>query len=549
MAISAHNANALLPGSRKLIERHFEEFERIAGLARKSLLAGELGTSAAYVQVVAYYAWFHPTGLFASPELEEILSQIGKSLPAVHPELSPNSQAPAKKILHVLTEVHSLGGHTRLTWRWIRGDANRNHSVALTRQGATEVPEPLRTATEESGGKILYLDRNSGGLLARAQELRRLAADADQVVLHIHPYDVIPSLAFADRSQRPPLAFLNHNDHVFWIGGSTADQIAEIRDSGRRLSQDRRGIPESRSTLLPIPLEENAAPIGRSAARQKLGLPEDAVIILTVAAAYKYNAPAGAHFTDALLPVIQKYPNVMLLAIGPAERDEWASAANQASGRIKVLGRRADAEVFYQAADIYLDSFPFSSLTSFLEAGSYGIPLVSYRAHSAEAEILCGDDPALSGLMKQPRTMGEFQSEVCQLVEDGKSRTALGKSTREAILDCHMNGGWSRFVEALYSRCETTSVGDLQDENRTCRKVTELDADLAQIFEISGLTNDVGYIFRNTVGLFPFKERMRIWRDVFGCDWRHLPLSLLADQQKVRVKLAWSQLMKLSAKN
>ena len=524
------------------IEKYFAEFEKLRALAAEYFLAGDRESSAAYIQAAGYYAWLHPTGLFASPELEDLLTRIGASLASQSLSARRAPQAPPKNVLHVLTEVHGLGGHTRLTWRWIEADAGRCHSVALTSQGAPEVPDPLIKAAEATGGKVYFLDRGPGGLISRAEALRKLAANFDHVALHIHQYDVVPLIAFARREHRTPLSFLNHNDHVFWLGTTIADQVAEMRDSGRRLSESRRGISKSRISMLPIPLEVKPDLLERGEAKKQLGIAEDAIVLLTVASAYKYNAPEGRHFTDVLLPILRSHPRAQLLVIGPADAGVWAAASRQAAGQLKVLGRRGDTALFYQAADIYLDSFPFSSLTAVLEAGCHGAPIVSYCARSAGAEILCGDDLALSGLILRGCNPDEYARQIARLIEDPKLRSDLGRSTRESLIAFHAKGGWNEFLEKLYLRASAAAGSEVKQERRIPREVGELETQLNEVFSISGLACDVSYILRNTVGFFPFKTRMKIWRDVFGSRWRLLPACLLPDWQKVGLKLIAQQI-------
>ncbi len=517
----------------RAIEQYFAEFQRLSARARECLLAGDRESSAAYILAAGYYAWLHPTGLFASSELEDLLDKIGSS-PGPSPSTAPRAPAaPLKDVLHVLTEVHGLGGHTRLTWRWIEADAGRSHSVALTSQRVLEVPAPLIRAAEASGGKVYFLDRGPGGLISRAQALRNLGADFDHVALHIHPYDVVPLLAFARGEQRPPLSFLNHNDHVFWLGTNIADQVAEMRDSGRKLSETRRGIAPSRISMLPIPLEVKPELLERSEAKRQLGIAQDAIVLLTIAGAYKYNAPEGQHFTDVLLPILQRHPKAQLLAIGPSDTGVWASASRRAGGQLKVLGRRADTALFYQAADIYLDSFPFSSLTAVLEAGCHAAPIVSY---SARAEILCGDDLALSKLILRGSNAGEYARQIDRLIENPGLRKDLGRSTRESLIAYHAKGGWNEFLEELYLRSAEAARCEFVPGARVSREVGELETQLSEVFSISGLATDVSYVMRNSVGFFPLKTRMKIWRDTFGSKPRLLPACLLPDWLKVYLK-------------
>ena len=63
--------------------------------------------------------------------------------------------------------------------------------------------------------------------------------------------------------------------------------------------------------------------------------------------------------------------------VGAGERPDWTAAVERTNGRIVTYPERAGTSVLYDAADIYVDSFPAVSITSLLEAGSLGIPLVT----------------------------------------------------------------------------------------------------------------------------------------------------------------------------
>ena len=526
------------------IEEHFIAFQGLVRRASKLLAEARYDESALYVQVAAEYAWFHPSGLFASPELDGILAQIGRALPhssGENVQIRPPSSS-SRNVLHVLTEAYGLGGHTRFVWRWIQNDAGRCHSVVLTRQGEREPPEALLENVAVAGGAVHYLDRHAGRFLTRVQALRRVAAEADQVVLHTHPYDVIPLIAFAGIPHRPRITLMNHADHVFWPGGSLVDQVAHIRGSGRRLSERRRGIAQSRCPLVPVPLGDEPGPSQRSGAKKKLGLPEDAVVLLTIASSYKYASIGDTHFADVLLPVLQKYPNAVLYVIGTEACDEWVNAAQQAGGRMQVLGKRHDTDLFYQAADIYLDSFPFSSLTSVLEAGCHGTPIVSYRLHPEVAEVLYTDDPALTNTIVHAPSVEGFRQQVSRLIEDGDSRRRIGAETRESIIAVHVSSGWNRFVEEMYSGGSHGSPTQPPSGLDQPRDISELDVRLVQIFARSGLSKDLPEILCTHLALFPLKVRLGIWRETFGGAWRSLPHFLPSDWQKTKIKRLRSRL-------
>ena len=113
--------------------------------------------------------------------------------------------------------------------------------------------------------------------LSWAKRLRQIAHRADIVVLHIGNRDIVPMIAFANKEQLPPIVYLDHSDHLFWLGACISDIVVNFRKSGMRLSQERRGIEARRNVMLPIPLECFPRTFSRREAKMHLGFPEKAL--------------------------------------------------------------------------------------------------------------------------------------------------------------------------------------------------------------------------------------------------------------------------------
>src|SRR5690606_12343399 len=96
-----------------------------------------------------------------------------------------------------------------------------------------------------------------------------------------------------------------------------------------------------------------------------------------------------------------------------------------AQNRIIALGERIDTAAYYQAADIYVDSFPFGSTTSLLEAGSCGVPLVGLFPFSERSAILGPGTPALARCLIRVRALHDYHGVLSRLILDGDLRREL----------------------------------------------------------------------------------------------------------------------------
>ncbi len=408
------------------------------------------GEAALAAQVAANHAVLWHPGRFTSPRLERQLQDLGEaavSSPA-WPERTPRPGEPLR-ILHVATRIHAIGGHGRMMARWIAADVENKHSVALTRQYRT-FPAALAKGLEEV--PIVRVNRAVGGLLTWARRLQVLMAQSDVMVLHVHNMDILPFLALAGMRRRPRVILLDHADHLFWLGAGFADLVVNTRRSGQELAASRRGIEPQRGMLLPLRLDKPARTHSRSAAKAALGLPGDSIVLLTVARGTKFRDLPGMTYADSLLPVLKSNPRVRLVAVGPGGTADWSAAERAAPGQILMHPERPDVELFFQAADIYIDSFPFPSITSLFEAGLHGIPLVTRVAFGSGCRVMGADSPGIDEVILRASGIEDLQQTVMALVADEVLRNDLGLRTRASIEATNMGDGWNRALAAVYDR-------------------------------------------------------------------------------------------------
>lgn len=433
---------------------HRTAFETLRTEALDAHARGRHLEAATRAQMAATYAYFHHGGIWASPQLERMLMTIGREVldRPLPPRERPHG-APIERVLHVLTRVASIGGHSRMLWRWVSQDDRRSHSVVLTRQGALPIPDDLLQATLARGGTVRSLNRTRGDTLTWARDLREMAAGFDLVVLHIFAEDAIPVIAFGERAGLPPIAFVDQADHAFSIGAGTADLYIPLRESGARLAMERRGVAAERvSDLLPITLPLIERTQDRAQAKRQLGWAEDSVVMLSIARAPKFRAFEGRHFASTFRELLVRHPQLMLVVVGPGDDEVWRELGELTGGRAIALAETPDTKRYYEAADIYLDSFPVISNTSLLEAGSHEVPLVSRCRQPGEHTIFCADAPGFAADIARTSDVGEYIASIEALVLDAELRERIGRTTRESIVDAHVGSGWQRYLERIYEQ-------------------------------------------------------------------------------------------------
>lgn len=531
-----------------LIPQNFEVFRNLVAEAREFANHGNYNAAAVYAEIAAFHAQFKHCGLFSSPELENILLKIGRQITqtTVTPTPEPSLSKRPKNILHVSTNISSpFGGIPRFIRRWIQQDTQRSHSLALTKQAPNEVPQILRELVSNSHGKIFLLNETIGGFISRAKRLRKIAATADIVVLHIWEHDVIPIIAFANKELSPPIIYVNHGDHCFWLGAAVSDVVANLRESGMRLSQKRRGIEAERNMLLPTILEPSHRQLSRAQAKQQLGIDENSTLLLSIARAPKYRKTDGISFADAHVPLLKKHDRAILVVIGPGGSEDWSTAIQQTQGRIIALGHTEDTAVYYQAADIYVDSYPFVSITSLLEAGSYGVPLVSRYPYSSDAcEILGADMPGLTGNLIRVHDLEEYTTVLSRLVADEELRLSLGEATRRRIVEVHMGSNWQHNLEEVYTRAATLPRVKVTSSPMDQMFITEPDVFWIRDHSWNCELDDM---IQPRLPIMPFEQRLYHWmRLAKKHGWQNQISLLLPEWFRLRYYLPLRSVLKMA---
>jgi hypothetical protein len=437
---------------------HVSQLNRILfnACVRQARACGDAGNFEEVLQWCSVAAWSASGqgwfGEVSSRDIEQELIRAAQQLPV--PKVTPPSRK-RPRWLHVFTEAYATLGHTNLCRRWIQFDSDVTHDVILLAQ-IGEGPANLEAAAKQSGGRCVVLDPTTS-LLQRAAELRNYAwENADVVLLHTHPDEVLGVVAFGIPGG-PVVVVVNHADHVFWLGCAVADQVLEIRRSGHLWTKQLRGV--ARSTILPIPLAQNeprspaavSGPGERETLRRSLGIPDSAVMLLTVGSAAKFEPGAGMDFIATAKEILRECDNAYLVAVGPEDEGCWREAKQATNGRMMPLGYQQDSTLFCRSADLYLEGFPLGSLTALLEAGQVGLMCV--RAPSPLP--FCSDSGSLDSV-PQAADLKDYVVRAVALIKNAAARIVGGKQLRQAIEMQHCGAGWLARLREIRSLLPTT---------------------------------------------------------------------------------------------
>ena len=387
----------------------------------------------------------------SSPRIDYNLRKVGAALAGCQKPRWTAPSEPGELCLHVLREALPAGGLTAMVTRWIENDrSGRRHSVALLSQ-KIPVPHSLTDAVEASGGRI-FITTPATSIPQQAAWLRNLANSlANYVILHVHGSDIIWGTAFGTAGG-PPVVLVNHAAHAFWVGASIADLVVNCRGSALESLWTAKFRGASRQATVPIPLllpksTTTPEPQVRSQAKIDIGLPGNAVVILTVGASFKFDAIGELDFVRVCESILHRLPGAFVLAVGFAGDERWRGASRRTAFRLLTLGTVSQSQLdnIHSATDIYIEGFPFGTTTSLLEAGLKGIPAVL-------APALCpppygSDGVALDDTLDRPKTIEDYEEQIAYLGSDPIARASSGERLRKAIAEHHTGQAWNCYLE------------------------------------------------------------------------------------------------------
>jgi hypothetical protein len=408
--------------------------------------------------MAATYAWLAPVGLLSDLRLERAVVHAVRGSGVV----TVDGDRRGGRVLHVLSEAYAIGGHTRQATQWMKRD-ERTSDVVLTNQHGP-VPDRLVESVRASGGELHDLRSTTPGLLDRAHLLRQHMDRADLVVLTVHPNDAVALAAVNLPGVRPPVIYANHADLAFWLGVAGADLLCDWRPEARALDVGLRGVPCERIGVLPLPVEAMPSSSGSGTLRRRLGLPDDALVAVTVADDWKVAAAWGRGMHHVVDRVLRWSPRLSVVLVGVTPNADWDRLAKRYPGRAVTVGRVPDPGPYLALADVYLESYPVRAGTTPLEAAAVGLPVLALAdvPEDSPAHVFQTGSPGLAGV-PVAATAEQFAVAVRRLAADGDLRRRQGDEVRAAVLAAHDGPGWRSSLEALYEQARALPAVEVDD--------------------------------------------------------------------------------------
>lgn len=391
------------------------------------------------IEHISYYYFIRETGRYSDEFLEKEVIKISNTIHSFR-----SSQEEKNTTLHVVSHVEEAGGHNYLILNWIRFDASKKHSMVLTKQYNYPIPEFLTDSITASGGRIYNLKNDDR--IRQAKQLLEIASGYEKIIVHSHPDDALPLLAFSNHRWTKPIYIMNQANFAFNIWVSIADMVLDIAKADQHLSLKYRGC--NRSEVLRIPIEEKKTNRNilseekRKVILDKYDLPMGCKIITSMARDIKYTPVEKHNFQDVIRRIVNKYKDVYFIVIGgDPKRDIWQKLISETNKKVRVVGELPKdlVDEIFDVTDLYIDSYPICSYTCVLQALDKFIP-------SATLEI-GGMTPDNISMLKKKN-----YEELLEWIEGGLIglNNAEMPTIRNTIMKQHGKEEWCKRLQQVY---------------------------------------------------------------------------------------------------
>lgn len=423
----------------KLVFSNKQYFESRIRISQKLYEEGLYEDCISYIQKTATFGWFNFSGYYKSEELEILLSKIQKKI--LPRSLHQKKTVRTGKVLHICSEIHDSGGHSKLLYNWIKNDSSKKHSILSTRLSKEHIETVSRVYMEDIS-ELEHLSIKSASRLESVNLLNQLPLnDYDVILLHIHPDETITNIVLSQQHITTPVWIINHADHVFWLGTSIADKVIQIRESNIALDVQRRGISAERQIFLPIPVENIL-----HAHEEKKDF-EHQINILSTGTAYKYNPNEKYNFLREAYKAVEENSNIIFNIVGIEHDSEYAK--KYLHERIVLHGIISPLKLSHieQRSHIYVESFPMASFTALLQAALQRIPFVLHYDPLPLFKLFSETEEVA---VQYPKDLDEWHKDLNRLIRDTKYRGETAKKQYQYVLNKFSIDVWKSRLAALY---------------------------------------------------------------------------------------------------
>ncbi|CAM2919062.1 hypothetical protein DRF59_03020 [Chryseobacterium flavum] len=393
-----------------------------------------------YIEKTASFGWFNFSGYYKSEHLETLLTKIQKKIFPLSSQ--PKKKEKTNKILHICSEIYTSGGHSKLIYSWITNDKLKKHTILSTRLSVDEIAAISKFHLPDFND-LEHLSVKSPSKIESIKLLNQLPLNEyDVILLHIHPNETITSIVLSQEAITTPVCFINHADHVFWLGTSISDVVLQIRESNISIDAERRGIPKERQLFLPIPVMSSIN------INEKPTIDHNNTInILSTGTAYKYKPNEQYNFLREAYKTIEENPEVIFNIVGINPDSSYAQEYQHKRIIYHGIVSSSDLAELEKKTDIYVEGFPMASFTALLQTALRKIPFILHYKPLPLFKLFSENKEYC---IRYPEDLQEWRQTLNKLIREKKYREEIAQKQYNYILNNFSIEVWKSRKTELY---------------------------------------------------------------------------------------------------
>lgn len=281
-----------------------------------------------------------------------------------------------RKIAILFTELYSTGGHTPLVERLAESFLGEyDLKIFATRLDFT-VNGDYKDKKNNLCSKIDIDGVNWNFTLDKMTELiaslynKIVDSKTDVIFCYIHPHDVIiaATIGLLKKYTNIKIIIINIQDHFYSLGFRFAHLIIDARPAGQSITKNIRGY---NNTIL-MPLQQKAkdqtiyfTQDEKNNLRKKLSINDEEFFTLTGCADYKIFGDNDSPYLEMVRDLLIQEPrlkHIIMTKFSIPNNKKIFSAVFKGHkdllSRLKIIERVPEFDLYMQACDLFIDSFP-----------------------------------------------------------------------------------------------------------------------------------------------------------------------------------------------
>jgi glycosyltransferase involved in cell wall biosynthesis len=213
------------------------------------------------------------------------------------------------------------------------------------------------------------------------------------------------------------------------LAAQLADAVVVVSEATRQVLLDA-GVPDRKLHLIYSGVAAPEHQPTRTEARQRLGIPNDAFLIASLARLEPHKGIADLIEATAQLPDPRHNLLLIIAGDGPERARLEALATVRLGARARFLGRIAEVADLYAAANLFaLPSYLEGFGLVYIEAAFYGLPSIGTWVGGVPEAVRNGE----TGLLTRPGDQAAIQFAIQKLRDDASLRHTFGDAARDRV--------------------------------------------------------------------------------------------------------------------